>query len=437
MPETGFSLPELDVRSLPGSDDIVRHVLPNGITLLVRENFASPSVVLQGSLKVGALDDPEDKLGLSDLTALGLMRGTKQRSFGQIFHSIESIGARLGIASGVHATGFRGKALSEDFGQVLELLAEVLREPVFPEAEMEVLRTQRLTTLTLRDEDTGSRSQMAFSELAYPHHPYRFPSEGFHKTVNAISLEDIRRFHTASYAPEGMILAVVGAIHADDALARVSAAFSGWNATREAAMVEAGPAEQPDRILRQNVHLPGKSQSDLVLGVPGPARSNPHFLAAVLGNSILGRFGLYGRIGEAVREKAGLAYYAYSSVSGGTGPGPWQVIAGVNPRGVEEAIALTRDEIKRFITEPVSDEELLENKANFIGRMPLQLESNEGVAAAIVHLERHQLGLDYYRSYPERISAITPDDIRVAAQQFWHPDRVAIAVAGEQESPDS
>jgi len=437
MLEAGFTLPEVDVRSLPGSDDIYRRVLPNGITLLVRENFASPSVVMQGSLAVGSLDDPREKLGLADLTALGLMRGTKQRSFGQIFHAIESIGARLGIASGIHTTGFRGKALAEDFGRVLELLADVLQDPVFPEAEMEVLRTQRLTTLTLRDEDTGSRAAMAFHELAYPGHPYRFPSEGYHKTVSAITLEDLRHFHANTYAPAGMILGVVGSIHADDALDLVSAAFTGWEAKRKRDMVEAGPAPQLAEVLRKDIHLLGKSQSDLILGVAGPARKNPHFLAASLGNSILGRFGLYGRIGDVVREQAGLAYYAYSSVDGGAGPGPWQVVAGVNPRGVDEAIGLILGEIKRFITQPVSDEELLENKANFIGRMPLQLESNEGVAAALVHLERHNLGLDYYRHYPDAIATLTAEDILAAAREFWHPDSVAIAVAGEQERPDS
>ncbi|MBN2556617.1 MAG: insulinase family protein [Anaerolineales bacterium] len=431
MPEETFALPEIDVRSLPGSDDIFRKILPNGVILLVRENFANPSVLLQGTLEVGALDNPAEKLGLANLVALGLMRGTAQRSFSEIFHTIESIGARLGVSASVHATQFRGKALAEDVALLIDLLADVLKNPIFPQTEMEILRMQHLTGLTLRDEDTGSRAQMAFDELAYPDHPYGVPSEGYRETVEALSMADIREFHKRWYAPEGMILAVVGAVHAQDVFDLASHAFSDWDAKRESAVLQVGPASAPDHQLRTDVFLPGKSQSDLIIGAPGPARSHSLFQPAVLGNSILGRFGLFGRVGEAVREEAGLAYYAYSTVSGGSGPGPWQVAAGVNPQGVNHAIELIRREITRFTSEPVSEEELLENKANFIGRMPLQLESNEGVAGAMVHIERHKLGLDYYREYPGMIAGISAADILAAASTFLHPERLAIGVAGE------
>jgi len=155
----------------------------------------------------------------------------------------------------------------------------------------------------------------------------------------------------------------------------------------------------------------------------------------VLGNNILGRFGLFGRIGDAVREAAGLAYYAYSTLTGGPGPGPWQVIAGVNPANAERAIELTLHELKRFVDERVTKQELTDNQANFIGRLPLQLESNEGVAAALVNIERYGLGLDYYQRYPGLIASITRDEILEAARRFIDPDKLVIAIAGPEGDP--
>ncbi len=139
---------------------------------------------------------------------------------------------------------------------------------------------------------------------------------------------------------------------------------------------------------------------------------------------------MMGRIGEAVREKAGLAYYAYSSLSGGMGPGPWSVSAGVDPQNVDRVIDLVRTEIARFIAEPVSAEELSDSKTNFIGRLPLALESNAGVAGALLNLERYDLGLDYYQRYADLINAVTPEKAMRVAQRYLHPDRLGIAVAG-------
>jgi len=153
-------------------------------------------------------------------------------------------------------------------------------------------------------------------------------------------------------------------------------------------------------------------------------------LAASLGNNILGQFGLMGRIGEVVREQAGLAYYVGSSLSGGLGPGPWHVSAGVDPANIDQAIDLIRAEIARFVNEPVTTDEISDSQANYIGRLPLSLESNAGVAGALINLERYALGLDYYRRYPDLIRAITRQDVLDAARHYLHPDRLGIAVAG-------
>jgi zinc protease len=153
-------------------------------------------------------------------------------------------------------------------------------------------------------------------------------------------------------------------------------------------------------------------------------------MSASLGNNILGQFGMMGRIGDVVREKSGLAYYAYSSLSAGTGPGSWEVSAGVNPQNVARARQLIQDELERFMQEGVTEEELVDSKANFIGRLPLSLESNGGVANALLNIERHKLGLDYYRRYPDLVNEVTQDSVLDTARKFIDINRLAVAMAG-------
>jgi zinc protease len=139
---------------------------------------------------------------------------------------------------------------------------------------------------------------------------------------------------------------------------------------------------------------------------------------------------MMGRIGEIVREKAGLAYYAYSGLAGGSGPGPWYVSAGVDPSNIDQALELVRKEIARFIEASVSSEELADSQSNFIGRLPLSLETNSGMASAILNLERFELGLDYYRRYPDLVRAITPDKVLKVARRYLAPDRLGVGIAG-------
>lgn len=427
-----ITVPELDRSALPGPETIVRRQLPNGVTVLSRENFASPSVVVHGYLPAGALLEPAEKAGLASVTASALMRGTRNRTFNEIYHSIESIGASLEVGAGTHFTSFRGKCLAEDLPLLLELLGEVLRWPVFPEREVELLRSEKLTGLTLRDQNTRAVASMTFDELAYRDHPYRLPSGGYRETVAGLTIDDLREFHARHFQPDGMVIVIVGGVENEAAHAQVLARLGDWQAETDGAPLEVPDAPVLESTVSRMMTLDGKTQSDIVLGAPGPRRSDEAFLPASVGNSILGRFGLMGRIGDSVREQAGLAYYAYSSLGGGIGPGPWRVSAGVNPANVDQAIDLIRTEIRRFTSELVTEEELLENQANFVGRLPLQLESNEGVAGALTNIERNQLGLDYYQTYPERITSITRQQVLNAASRFLNPDALAVAVAGPE-----
>src|SRR5512133_912587 len=162
----------------------------------------------------------------------------------------------------------------------------------------------------------------------------------------------------------------------------------------------------------------------------GPRRRDPEFFAASLGNSVLGQFGMMGRIGSVVREKSGLAYYAYSSLHAGVGPGSWEVNAGVNPKNLKKALGLIDAELRRFVKSGVTKEELADSQANYVGRLPLSLESNGGMVSAILNIHRYDLGMDYYQRYEGMVRGVTRDTVLEVARKYIDPDRLVIATAG-------
>ncbi len=416
--------------SLPGPEDILRETLPNGITILSRANFNSPSVSLGGFFTSGSLFEPDEKLGLADFTASSLMRGTVERDFQQIYDALESVGASLGFDSGTHTSSFSGRALAEDLPLLLDLLAASLRTPVFPSEHVERLRAQLLTGLAIRAQDTADMADLIFNQIVFEDHPYGRPDDGYPETIQAITREDLVDFHRRTYGPREMVIAVVGAVEPKAAVEQVARALGDWQNPNQETRPELPPVKPLERTVKKHHAIAGKIQTDIIIGTTGPRRKDPEYMAASLGNSVLGQFGLMGRIGDAVRERAGLAYYAYSSLSAGIGPGVWDVSAGVNPANVQKAADLIVAELKRFVKDGVTNEELADSQANYIGRLPLSLESNSGVANALLNIERFELGLDYYQRYADLVRAVAPEAVLETARKYIDPDRLAIATAG-------
>jgi zinc protease len=416
--------------SLPGPDDITRVILPNGISVLARTNFNSPSIVIGGYLPCGSLFDTDEKLGLADFTASGLLHGSEKRNFQKIFNDLESAGANLSFSAGGHTAGFSGRCLSEDLPLLLDLLADALRRPVFPLEQVERLRAQSLTGLAIRAQDTVEMASLTFDQIVFDGHPYARPDDGWPETIQAITRDDLEDFHHLHYGPHGLVLAIVGSVDPKAIAGQVSKVLGDWTNPSQEELPALPELKPLQKMVTRKIKIPGKSQSDLVIGTSGPRRKDPEFMPASLGNSVLGQFGMAGRIGEVVREKSGLAYYASSSLSAGIGPGAWDVSAGVNPGNVQKARDLICKEIERFVEKEVTLEELTDSQSNFVGRLPLSLESNAGVVNALLNIERFDLGLDYYRCYPDLVRAVTPEDVLVTARKYLHPDKLAVVVAG-------
>ncbi len=418
------------LHSLPGADDIHRVTLPNGITVLARPNFNSASLSISGFFRAGSLVETEERLGLADFAISSLMRGTRGLTFDDIFNRLESAGASFGYDSGVLSTSFGGRCLVEDLPMILDLFSETLRHPTFPAAEVEKLRTHLLTGLAIRAQDTSDMADLYFDQLLFAGHPYGRPADGWPETIQAITRQDLVDFHDAYIGPRGMVIVIVGGMEPGRVVEAVEQALGGWQPNGQQPLPPLPPDPVLEESLRHQHEIAGKSQSDMVIGGFGPRRTDPGFFAAALGNSALGQFGMMGRIGNKVRERAGLAYYAYSSLSSGIGPGSWTVSAGVNPANLGRATGLILKELKRFVERGVTLAELADSKANFIGRLPLSMESNGGVAGALLNIQRYGLDLDHFRQYPARIRKITREEVVETARKYIDPERLVFSVAG-------
>ena len=416
--------------SYPNSNNIIKHIMSNGIVVLVYENPHSKTVMLEGAVWAGAAGEARAQAGLASMTASGLMRGTLNRSFEQIYAELEAVGATVGFASGYQMTEFSADSLTEDLDLVLDIAVDCLRNPTFPAAEIEKVRAEKMTRLYMRQNDTRSMAQLNFRKTLFDGHPYGQSPSGYLDSVPTIGRDDLATFATANYAPNDAVIVLVGNIKPADAIAKLEAKLGDWNNPTYQKLSALPDAQRPTEMVRLHHPLADKTQSDLVFGLPGPRRSVPDYMDARLANNILGVFGMMGRLGANVRVKQGLAYYARSVLSGGLGPSPWYVSTGVSPDKVEQALQSSRDEIRRMQDELVSAEELADTKAYLTGSVPMTLESNGGIAGTLFNMEVYGLGLDYLINYNDLVNGVTREKIQAAAQKYFSADEVVVSVAG-------
>ena len=418
--------------SLPGPENILRRAFPNGITLLVRENLYSATAAIKGAIPCGAYLESSDKLGLTGFLTGCLAAGTTERNFEEIHSLLEESGASLGFNVGSRSIGFSGSCLSEDLTMLLGLLKEILDGPVFPEEHIELFRHRALTAYELHLNDPESMTDERFDALLYGDHPYGRPEYGSEEIIRGITRRDLCEFQRKYFGPKNMILSVAGGISAQEVLDCFERIFGSWTKAQEAVRPEDHfpPVQPPSRAISEHTEIPEKSEMSLVMGSLGPKRTDPDYLTAVLGNSILGEFGMMGRLGRTVREENGLAYYVSSSVDSLHYGGCWSVEAGVNPANLEKAADLIRSELLRFTGEKVTDEELDDVRSSYIGGLPLALESNSGVASLLMNMETYGLGLDHLIRLPDRVNAVTPEMILETARKWLDPDKLIRVTAG-------
>ena len=414
--------------AMPGPETVSRTVFDNGITVLIRENHSAPVVTLEGLIGAGAIHDPTNKLGLAEFVAGMVTRGSVGYSFDQFNEITEGVGAGLGMSADTDFTNFSLSCLNEDFAELVNVLADALQRPIFSHDQIEVVRGQTIVFHQEREYDTQQMAGLRFFETLYQGHPYGRATSGYLETVTAISRDDLVAFHAQRYTPQGAVIVVSGDVETDATLALLTSAFGGWQGT---APDQSLPSVHPiEEAIRVDIEIPDKFQSDIVLGCQAVPRNHPDFYAVRVANTILGIFGMMGRLGESLREEKGLAYTCASTQDAESVAGAWFAVAGVDPNDVELAIASIRYEFERLSSEPVPIDELSDSQAFLTGVVPLALETNAGVASTLLNMEWRGLGLDYLQRYNELIYTVTPEDVLRVARQYLRPERSVLVVAG-------
>ncbi len=408
----------------------VRETLPNGATVIVQETAFSPAVTFGASFRAGSLYEPDDLTGLSWLLGRVIDRGTATRSADDIAEALDDRGVSLRVSTNRHLMTASCTCLSEDFSDVLSLVADVVRNPVFPQDQLDKRRAEVISLIRQDQDNPAVRAAETLQAMLYGiGHPYGRPAKGTIASIERARRDDLVAFHADRFAPASLIIVVVGDVAAPQVVERVARALDGWKAPTPSDRPIPPVVTAPSR--RQvDVEIPGKSQTDIAYGFTTINRLDPRFYGYWVMNNILGQFGLGGRLAENIRERQGMAYYAFSSFDPSLGPGPLVIRAGVDPRNVERAVAAIDTEVGALGKEGPTERELEETRQYLIGSMPRMLETNESIATFLQTVEFFGLGLDFDRRLPSILQAVTMDQVRAAAADVLHPERASVAIAG-------
>jgi zinc protease len=413
---------------------ITRFTLANGITVVVQENPASPTLALRASLPAGRVLDPEGKPGLASLTAAMLTRGTEARSALAFATLLEDVGASLGASADPLATVVSGRAESRDLERLVDLFAEMLRRPAFPAIELGRLKGEARAQLAQARDDPDSAAEREFGRAIYPPgHALRPPSfEEAEQAIDRITPDDLAAFHRQQYGPDGLILILAGNVSADGVREVVEARLGAWPRNPQAEPPPALDIPLQTSAARIAIPIPDKSETAIVWGhAGGLRRSDPDFYATQVMNVVLGGGGaLNSRLGTVIRDELGLAYTVESFFEVGFYPGPFEVMLGTNPANARQAIEALVREVRRLRDRGITRRERDEAVAYLTGRFPLRLETNAGMADVLWAMEFYRLGADYLDRYGDYYRAVTLAEANDAAVKHLHPDRATLVIAG-------
>lgn len=413
----------------------VREVLPNGAVALLQRTATHPAVAVVVGLPAGSGYDPPALSGVSHFVSRVIDRGTERLDADAIAEALDGRGVALGTSVTRHTFSLSVTCLAEDLEPVLEVLADIVMRPTFAQAEVETRRGEIATAIRQDEDNPAAVAGERLMELLYPDgHPYGRPSRGTLETVAAIDRQALVSFHRARFTPAGLQIVIVGDAPVEAMLASAARAFGEWRGPHAELLA---PPPAPGPASRELVIVPmmSKVQVDLAYGLTTVTRADPDYHALVLMNTVLGQYGLGGRLGDSIRERQGMAYYAFSSFDANVAEGPFVVRAGVAPEHVDRTIASIDEEIHRMLASGVSASELADARRYLVGSMPRVLETNDGIASFLQSVELFGLGLDYDRRLPMLLEAVTREDVLRAARRVLHPERAAIVIAGPYADP--
>jgi zinc protease len=405
--------------------------LENGMVLLLSEKHDIPMLTVNMAIKAGSTAEPEDKPGLASITASLLMQGTSKRSAGRINSEIDFIGGSLSVSGGNDFASASLRVLKKDIRTGLDLLSDVLMNPVFDQKEIDRKVKETLAEIQRQKEEPGIVAGEAFTKAVYGRHAYGRTNDDVAAYLPKLTRQDIFNFYTARYSPNSIIIAVVGDVNEKEIIALLQEYFRGWKRSDQPSPVSVPPSAIEKTVVRKidkNI-----TQANIDMGNIGISRENPDFYAVMIMNYILGGGGFSSRLMDNIRDNKGLAYGVQSVFSAQKEPGAFSVSVQTKNESANEEIAETLKEIRRIQMETVSDKELADAKAYFTGSFPLKMDTYAKIAGILTSIEIYNLGLDYPQKYSALINAVTREDIKRVAKQYLHPDSLVIVVVANLE----
>lgn len=409
--------------------------LKNGLTLLLMEQREIPLVSFNFIVKAGSTTDPMGREGVASIVAELLRKGTKTRSADQISAELDFIGGQFGASAALDYTGGRAEFLKKDLNKGLDLLADAMLNPAFPQDEVNKLLKQWLDGVRAAKDRAQGVIGSYFNTYLFGNHPYSRPTGGDEKSLAAITREDAVRFYETYYTPSNTILAVVGDFNAAEMERALAEKFGGW-AAKDAPAVnlpEPIPAQSKRLLL---VDKPDSTQTFYQIGNIGVARNNPDRVYIQVVNTLFGgRF--TSMLNDALRVSSGLTYGAGSFFSQNRARGSFVISTFTRNETTEKAIDMTLEILKRLHEQGISESDLKSAKAYIKGQFPPQIETTDQLAAQIAQLEFYGLDGREINDFYVKIDAMTLGDARRVIKQHFPLDNLVLVLIGKASEVES
>ncbi len=405
--------------------DPITYKLPNGITVLVVEDHRLPKVTATYSIDAGPITEGS-KAGVMQLMGDMLNEGTKTMPKATFDEAVDKLGADVTLFS----SGGNASALTRYFKNAFELMGLAIKEPAFTQESFDKLKSQQLTGLKTQARSARAIAGRVTSALAYgkTHPEGEFETE---ETVNALTLQDVKDAYAKYITPSRGYLTIIGDISPSDAKALATQVFGSWSGPA-LTLPALASVPNPAKTEIDLIDLPSAVQSEIhVLNLVNLKMSDPDYFPALIANYILGG-GAQARLFMNLREKHGFTYGAYSQIGAGRFQRTFDASASVRNAKTDSAVTEFLREINRMRTEKVTDEELKNAKALYAGSFARGLEDPSRTAGFASNILINQLPADFYRTYLQKVNAVTVDDVLRVAQKYMDYDNLRIVIVGSQ-----
>ena len=414
--------------------DIQKVISPTGIEAWLVENHTIPVISMQFAFQGGEVKDPAHKAGLSALVSGLLDEGAGDMDSRTFQTALEEKAIKLGFSSGQDRFNGYLKTLTENREQAFNLLSLALNKPRFDPDAIDRIRQQLITILIRQQEDPSSIAAEIFREQSFPHHPYGNSPIGTEETLNSLTREDLLLYMEERLTRDRLVISVVGDVTAEELGELLDRTFGTLvDEAIDARVTDTQPEMPAALYLKKH---PGH-QSKILFGHGGIKRLDPDWYAAFVMNYILGGGGLTSRLAETVREENGLAYSIGTGFQPREYSGLFSGSMGTQNERASEAIALTRDEIRRMRDEGVTEQELQDAKTYLTGSYALTFSTSDAIARQL--LGAQILGFEpvYFERRNEYINAVTREQISRVAKRLLHPDNLFWVVVGSPANLES